>query len=159
MVRPRKRRAIDFEPEVTYFKPRAVPLSELEEVELKLDELEALRLSDLEGFNQTESAEMMKVHQSTFQRTLSQARKKIADALTNGKAIKIQGGGDNMPGRDGTGPIGKDRMGFGRMKQGIFDNQGNCICPACGKEESHIRGQPCSSKRCPACGTIMTRKN
>ncbi|MFC1769181.1 DUF134 domain-containing protein [Nanoarchaeota archaeon] len=92
MVRPRKRREVDFEPDVTYFKPRAVPLSRLKQVEIRLDELEALRLSNIQKLSQEEAAKQMKIHQSTFQRTLSGAREKITDALVNGKAIKIIGG-------------------------------------------------------------------
>ncbi len=89
MARPRKKRRVSFEPGVTYFKPRAVPLSEMEEVELGRDEIEALRLCDLEGFGQHKAAEIMKVSQSTLQRIISSARKKISRALIEGKAIKI----------------------------------------------------------------------
>lgn len=78
------------EPGVTYFKPRAVPMSELEEVSLELEELEALRLCDSSGLDQSEAAEKMGVSQSTLQRILSNARRKAADALTSGKAIRIQ---------------------------------------------------------------------
>jgi predicted DNA-binding protein (UPF0251 family) len=89
MVRPIKPRRIQFDPKAVYFKPRAVPLSMLEEVELSLDEIEALRLCDLEGLDQVEAAKRMKISQTTIYRILTSARKKIADALINGKAIKI----------------------------------------------------------------------
>ena len=89
MVRPLKPRRLRFNPDVTYFKPRAVPLTELEEVEIALDELEAVRLCDREGLDQTEAAERMGISQSTLQRTLAAARAKIAEALTEGKAIRI----------------------------------------------------------------------
>lgn len=92
MARPQKLRMIAKEPEVTYFKPRAVPLSELEEVTIGIDEIEALRLNDFEKLNQTDAAKKMNVHQSTVQRILETAREKIADALCNGKAIRIEGG-------------------------------------------------------------------
>lgn len=98
---------VGFEPEVTYFKPRGVPLRELEEVELTIDELETLRLANAEKLNQTEAAEKMDIHQSTFQRTITRAREKITDALINGKAIKIHGGEYKMPRGDRTGPEGK----------------------------------------------------
>ncbi len=65
---------------------------ELEEVILELDEFEAIRLSDFEGLTQEKAAEKMKVSQPTFNRILSSARRKIADALVNGKAIRIQTG-------------------------------------------------------------------
>ena len=81
MVRPRKLKFVNFKPEITYFKPQGVPLRDLEEVELTIDELETLRLSNDEKLNQTEAAEKMDIHQSTFQRTLTRAREKITDAL------------------------------------------------------------------------------
>ncbi|OGZ34138.1 MAG: hypothetical protein A2Y98_02275 [Candidatus Portnoybacteria bacterium RBG_19FT_COMBO_36_7] len=90
MTRPLKPRRILFDPEVVYFKPRAVPLSMLEEVDLSIDELEALRLCDLEDLEQEEGAIKMKISQSTLQRILASARKKVAEALIGGKAIKIR---------------------------------------------------------------------
>ena len=89
MVRPIKPRKVFFDPDVTYFKPRAVPLSLLQEVVLGIDELEALRLCDLKNLEQTEAAKKMKVSQSTLQRILTSARKKVTEALIEGKAIKI----------------------------------------------------------------------
>jgi predicted DNA-binding protein (UPF0251 family) len=89
MSRPPKPRKVIFDPNVTYFKPRAVPLSELTEVDLGVDELEALKYSDLEDLDQIKAAKKMKISQSTFQRILSQARRKITEALIKGKAIKI----------------------------------------------------------------------
>ena len=89
MARPIKPRRILFDPDVVYFKPRAVPLSLLEEVELGVDELEALRLCDLESREQVKAAKEMKISQSTLQRILTSAHKKISEALIKGKAIKI----------------------------------------------------------------------
>jgi len=90
MARPLKPRRVLFDPDVVYFKPRAVPLSMLEEVDLSIDELEALRLCDLKDLEQKEAAKKMKISQSTLQRILTSARKKVAEALINGKAIKIR---------------------------------------------------------------------
>jgi predicted DNA-binding protein (UPF0251 family) len=90
MVRPRKPRRVFFDPRVIYFKPRAIPLSELKEVGLASDELEAIRLCDLKNLEQKEAAKKMNISQSTLQRILTSARKKIAEALTKGKAIRIQ---------------------------------------------------------------------
>lgn len=160
MSRPRKIKIINFEPNVTYFKPRSVPLNQLEEVELTLDELESLRLSSLKKISQADAASQMQIHQSTFQRTLVRAREKVTDALVNGKAIKIHGGEYTMPGGDGTGPTGLGRgrgRGFGRGLQNAGPN-GVCVCPSCGHEETHIRGQPCSQRKCPKCGALMIRK-
>ena len=90
MVRPQKPRKVSFDPNVTYFKPRAIPLSELEEINLKADELEALRLCDLKNLGQAVAAKKMKVSQSTLQRILASARKKVTEALIKGKAIRIK---------------------------------------------------------------------
>ena len=92
MVRPIKPRRIFFDPNVTYFKPRAVPLSMLEEVDLNIDELEALRFCDFKNLEQKKAAQKMKVSQSTLQRILASARQKVAQALIEGKAIKIRKG-------------------------------------------------------------------
>ncbi|MFA5714869.1 MAG: DUF134 domain-containing protein [Candidatus Paceibacterota bacterium] len=89
MVRPIKPRKLCFNPDVTYFKPRAIPLSSLEEVELGLDELEVLRFCDCKGLEQKEAAKKMNISQSTLQRILTSARKKISEAIVEGKAIKI----------------------------------------------------------------------
>jgi predicted DNA-binding protein (UPF0251 family) len=90
MARPIKQRRVLFDPNVVYFKPRAVPLSVLKEVDLSLDELEALRLCDLEGLGQLKAAKKMRISQSTLGRILVAARKKVAEALIKGKAIKIE---------------------------------------------------------------------
>jgi len=90
MPRPRKPRLCRFEPNVYYFKPRGIPLKMLEEVELLSDELEALKLTEVEGLEQIDAAKKMKISQPTFARILASARKKIAIALTGGKAIRIE---------------------------------------------------------------------
>lgn len=89
MPRPKLNRYIKFSPHVTYFKPQGVPLRFLEEVRLSLEEMEAVRLKNVERLEQTEAAEKMKTSQSTFQRLLSSANQKISEALTKGKAIRI----------------------------------------------------------------------
>ena len=90
MVRPRKQRHVRFDPEVTYFKPQGIPLHELEEVTLGHDELEALRLKYEEDLDQHQCALKMKISQSTLQRLLTSAKRKIAQALVRGKAIRIE---------------------------------------------------------------------
>ena len=89
MVRPRLRRRVKFIPNVTYYKPRGVPMKLLEVVELNAEEIESLRLKNVKGLGQVECAELMKTSQSTFQRILSSAYKKISKALVGGMAIKI----------------------------------------------------------------------
>ena len=90
MSRPRLCRRIRFSPNITYFKPRGVPMNQLEEVVLQPDELEAIKLKDLEGFDQDECAKRMNVSQPTFHRIIVAARKKVSDAIIKGKAIKIE---------------------------------------------------------------------
>lgn len=92
MSRPPKCRRVAFLPGVTYFKPAGIPLRALEEVRLSVEEAEAIRLKDLEGLEQEEGAEKMNISRPTFQRVLASARQKIAGALLNGKAIRIEGG-------------------------------------------------------------------
>lgn len=92
MTRPPKLRFIAQQPNITYFKPRGVPLHALAEVTLGFEEMEALRLKNLEGLEQIACAKQMHISQSTFQRLLKGAQYKIAKALIEGKAIKISGG-------------------------------------------------------------------
>ncbi|MCF7835585.1 MAG: DUF134 domain-containing protein [Candidatus Marinimicrobia bacterium] len=89
MSRPRSNRRIRFKPEVNYFKPRGVPMRSLEIVHLSEEEIEAIRLKNVENLDQTDCAKQMNTSQSTFQRILSSAYKKIAEALISGKAIEI----------------------------------------------------------------------
>ena len=96
MPRPVKWRQVEAIPEATYFKPVGVPLRALEDVALTVEEAEAIRLKDLEGLEQQECAEKMNVSRPTFSRVLDSARQKIADALLNGKAIRIEGGNFEM---------------------------------------------------------------
>jgi len=96
MPRPFKCRRVEFLPEVTFFKPAGMPLRALEEIRLSVEESEAIRLKDLEGLEQEQGAEKMNVSRPTFQRVLASARQKVADALLNGKAIRIDGGNFEM---------------------------------------------------------------
>jgi len=79
-------------PDITYFKPRGIPLEDLQLAVLTFEELEAVSLADYQGLEQEEAAGRMKVSRRTFARELHSGRKKIADALLNGKAIEIRGG-------------------------------------------------------------------
>ncbi|SHH22861.1 DUF134 domain-containing protein [Tepidibacter thalassicus] len=90
MARPIKPRKISFVPKIRYFVPHGK--REIEEIELKIEELEAMRLKDIENLSQEECAKKMNVSRQTFQLIIDEARKKVAMALTSGKAINIQGG-------------------------------------------------------------------
>nr|WP_320132705.1 DUF134 domain-containing protein [uncultured Holophaga sp.] len=83
---------VESTPEVCYFKPRGVPMASLEEVTLRMEELEALRLAHLEGLYQKEAAESMGVSRATFGRVLEAAHIKVAKALVEGCALRIDGG-------------------------------------------------------------------
>jgi len=96
MPRPQKSRRVAYVPGVTYFKPAGIPMSSLEEIRLSLEEAEALRLKDLEGMGQESASERMNVSRPTFQRVLSSARRKVADALLNGRSVRISGGNYEM---------------------------------------------------------------
>jgi len=89
MPRPRLYRKIKFQPKTTYFKPQGVPMRFLEVVELTREEAEALRLKNVKDFDQKKAAKKMNTSQSTFQRILSSAYKKISEAIIKGKAISI----------------------------------------------------------------------
>lgn len=89
MARPRLCRKISFNPGVTYFKPQGIPISMLEIIELTDEELEAFRLRHIGDLEQKEAAAKMRTSQSTYQRILYSACKKIARALIGGKAIRI----------------------------------------------------------------------
>lgn len=92
LARPVKWRKVEFIPNIQYFAPSDVDGDILQENVIRIEELEAIRLKDLEGLEQEECAERMEISRQTFQRILNAAREKVADSLVNGKAIRIEGG-------------------------------------------------------------------
>lgn len=133
MARPTKWRKIEHVPAIPYFVPSEAKVEELPENILKLEELEAIRLKDLEGLEQEECAQRMEVSRPTFQRILLSAREKVADSLINSKMIRIEGGN------------------FTR-------NICPIICKDCGKEwkESfeHIEAIKNGQYACPNCSSL-----
>jgi predicted DNA-binding protein (UPF0251 family) len=97
MSRPPCCRRVSGPPQCCLFKPAGIPASSLEEVVLALDELEALRLADLEGQYQEKAAQKMNVSRQTFGRIIESARHKVAEALIQGKVLRIEGGVVTMP--------------------------------------------------------------
>ena len=89
-MRPKISRCLRFKPNVYYFKPQGIPLRELEEVILLPDELEALKLYEVDGLDQKQAAIKMKISQPTFARILDKAHKKTTEAIIKGKAIRIE---------------------------------------------------------------------
>ena len=92
MTRPRKCRFVENSPKVDYFKPRGVPMGLLKEAVLTVEGYEALRLTDILGFDQDSAAARMKVSRHTYGRILARARKTVAEAVVLGKALRIEGG-------------------------------------------------------------------
>jgi len=127
MVRPRKDRIVKVNPDVCYFKPRGIPMIDLDEVMLTVDEREAIRLADLLGLSHENAGKQMGVSRATFGRIIQHARKAVADALINGKAINIEGGHFRI--------VNEHRM---------------FMCRTCNKqwEEPFGTGRP---KNCPSC--------
>lgn len=127
MGRPHKKRYVAFNPGVCYFKPRGIPMLELEETRLTIDERESLRLADLEGLSHEDAGQMMGVSRATFGRIIEQARKIVADALINGKAINVEGGNYEISSTERLFACGKceyewhEEPGTGRPK----------ACPSC----------------------------
>lgn len=92
MPRPKKGRCVTCRPGSAYFKPRGIPMTELDEVSLSIDELEAVRLADYEKLYHEEASKKMAISRQTFGRILGDARKKIAECLIHGKALRIEDG-------------------------------------------------------------------
>ncbi|MFP4476969.1 MAG: DUF134 domain-containing protein [Desulfatibacillaceae bacterium] len=131
MVRPQKHRTVKFNPKISYFKPRGVPMVDLEETRLTVDELEALRLADLLGMSHEAAGKQMDVSRATFGRIVQKARQAVADALVNGKAIMVEGGNYNMQAPSTGRPF---------------------VCESCGRQwdEDYGTGRP---EQCPSCGS------
>ncbi len=140
MPRPPKWRRVEYEPRFTSFKPAGVPKWQLEELIISVEEMEAIRLKDLEGHEQEECATRMHISRATFQRILSIARQKVAEALVNGKAIRIEGGNYRLAGA-------------------------NVQCVACNHEfealpgrNGYGHGHGHERIRCPRCGADFPQK-
>lgn len=136
MARPTKLRKIEHVPAIPYFIPSDKEIKELPENILKLEELEAIRLKDLEGLEQEECAKKMEVSRPTFQRILLAAREKVADSLIHGKIIHVEGGN------------------FTR-------NICPIICQTCGHEWSesfeHMEEIKSGTYACPSCGSVQLK--
>ena len=150
MPRPRRRGRVWEEPDTELFTPAGATTKTPVET-LSVMEYEAFRLVDKEGLTQARAAKEMSLSQPTLHRILKSARTKIARAIVNGTAIRIQGGnyvtrGEKME-RGGRGRMGGRALGIG----------GQCVCPKCGAKAQHQRGVPCYQVKCPKCGAQMTR--
>ena len=146
MPRPCCMRHISCRLNAVFFKPAGIPVHTLDIITLALDEVEALRLADLDGLYQEQAAAQMKISRPTFARIVEQARRKTADALIHGKALRLEGGivimkgKADMPNKDGTGPVGN----------GTGQGRGAC---GCGQRRGSGRGPAAMAARTPACKT------
>jgi len=132
-LRPKSCRRVGSQPNITYFKPRGVPLSELEEVVLTVDEFEAIKLSDHDGLYQEEAAVMMNVSRPTFGRVLNSAHGKIAEALVQAKALRIEGGKVEI-----AAAITPTEPREGNMNIAVSSIDGKTICGHLGKCKDFI---------------------
>jgi len=123
MPRPHKPRLVSAMPRYTYFKPTGIPMPLLEEIVLTVDELEALRLKDIEKLEQHDCAARMNVAQSTLQRILVSAHEKVSRAIIEGKALRIHGGPYAIEGESSC-----PRCRRRRMRDGNLLNEN---CPEC----------------------------
>lgn len=89
-MRPKKCRKTCCKPCSNYFKPTGIPLRDLSEIVLAPDEIESIKLADLEEMYQEDAAKKMKISRQTFGRIIRSAHQKIADAIINGKALKLK---------------------------------------------------------------------
>lgn len=128
MPRPKCCRQVGEIPEKTCFRPEGVISSYPKEVLLNLDEYESLRLADLEGLYQEEAASRMNVSRQTFGRIVEAAHRKVADAIVNGKTLRIEGG-----------PVSIEAVGTTRCPRchhalGLLNSRNGIICPYCRKQ-------------------------
>ncbi len=128
MTRPKYCRKIRSEPGAKYYRPEGIPAADLEEIIITLDEFEALRLSDFERLYQENCAESMNISRQTFGRIIDSARKKIADALIHGKALRIGGGTVSLEENGETKCSACDHS-----SQCCKKNYDDLICPRCRK--------------------------
>ena len=126
MARPKKYRKIRCAPASYYFKPRGIPMTDLQEVILEVDELEAIRLGDMLNYSQEEAALKMKISRATFGRIVNKARQKVAEGMINGKAIRIS---EDLPAQI------KSKLGY--------------TCKSCGYK-TNLRRKT-QIKNCPKC--------
>lgn len=130
MPRPPKCRRVEQFPGITFFKPSGIPLPELPEVILSVEELEAIRLRDLDGLEHEECAQKMSVSRPTFHRILAAARQKVAKALVNGAALRITGGNFKLTQHK------LECRTCGHRWEGTICRR-HTVCPSCSGREWH----------------------
>lgn len=119
IARPRKWRKVCCLPENDHFGPLNVSINRDQFILMEVDEYETIRLIDLEGLTQEECAEQMHIARTTVQRIYSEARKKLADALVHGKALRIEGGDYKICSGNGGKPCRSETCGRHRRGRGF----------------------------------------
>jgi len=140
MARPPIERAVTGTPRITLFKPAGVPARDLEQLRLGVDELEAIRLVDLDGLSHEQAAEVMGVSRQTVGRVLERARARVAEALIEGKAILIGGGQYRVE------PRQLHCLACDELWVGEADPNDLPTCPKCGSQKVGVcwgNGQQC----------------
>lgn len=134
MGRPHKERRVEMLPPVTHYKPAGIPLRDIEEVILTIEEMEAIRLADIELLDQAAAAERMDISRPTFHRIVNKAHQKIAGALWRGDALRVDGGAF-------------------RVTHHCREDQRKFLCQSCGHSWTlpHGTGQRCLDLICPGC--------
>jgi len=127
LPRHRKRRRVGHVPMCSLFKPAGIPAYDLEEVVLRIEEMEAIRLKDLVGLDQEACAERMGVSRPTFQRILVEARRKVAEVLIEGKALRIEGGAYHLD---------PEHLQCPRCQYSLIE-KGSVKCPKCEQVLGH----------------------
>lgn len=129
MARPIKWRKVETMPKYRYFIPVSKEKEGLNENILKVEEIEAIRLRDLESLEQKDCANKMEISRQTFQRIYNEAKRKVADSLINGKAIKVAGG---------------------NYTQHIC----KFVCKSCGNNwQGRVEDLESEKEKCPECGS------
>jgi len=127
MPRPYRRRRVKHSGEL-FYKPAGIRMVNIQNIAVEADEYEAIRLADLEGFSHEDAGKQMGISRQTFGRIIEKARKKVADALVNGKSLSITKNG----------PVEMIKMNF--------------VCVSCGHR---WKGAFASSGDCPECGAFI----
>ncbi len=175
MARPINRRVIEKPPIMEGFKPFGIPIHDLEPVVLLFEEFEALRLADHLGLPHKEAARRMNVSRPTFTRICDKARRTIATALVEGKALFIEGGNYQtddywyrcescwkliISAREASACSYCRAATLRRLNPHppMCQTNGHCICTHCNTRIPHLKGKPCRESRCPGCGRTMLRE-
>jgi len=142
MVRPQKERRIENLPPITHYKPVGIPLHDIEEIIVTIEEMEAIRLADIEQLDQATAAASMEISRPTFHRIINLAHQKIATALWQGQAIRVDGGKF-------------------RIDHQCRTDLRHCCCHTCGHKWTvpHGIGKRIHDLSCPICQTSTVSRD